>query len=65
MSLVDGHPKTEGRKLLRDGQRQGWKVERGGKYFKMYCPCPDKHKATNTFDSIEPELLEREATATR
>lgn len=32
--------------MLKEAERQGWRVERGRKYFKMYCPCEKKCKKT-------------------
>ncbi len=30
--------------MLKEAERQGWRVEGGGNtYFKMKCPCSDKH----------------------
>lgn len=32
--------------ILRSAERQGWRVEKGKGYFKMWCPCADKHWTT-------------------
>ena len=40
------HPKKDGEALLQEAEAQGWRVEKGKKYYKIYCPCPDLHKAT-------------------
>lgn len=40
------HPKPALEKVLKDGETQGWRVTRDGKYFKMWCPCPEKHIKT-------------------
>jgi hypothetical protein len=41
------HPnKKEGEPLLRDAEKQGWRVIRPGRYFKLYCPCPEEHMET-------------------
>ena len=32
--------------VLKEAQNQGWRVERRSKYYKMLCPCPDKHWKT-------------------
>ncbi|SNQ46652.1 conserved hypothetical protein [Frankia canadensis] len=39
------HPIKELECLLREAERQGWIVEKGRKYFKIYCPC-GAHKHT-------------------
>lgn len=33
------HPDKDLEKVLRDGEKQGWIVNKRGRYFKMYCPC--------------------------
>jgi len=39
------HRMPELEAVLRSAERQKWRVTGGGnKYFKMYCPCPAKHK---------------------
>lgn len=39
------HRMPELEAVLRGAERQGWRVTGGGNsYFKMYCPCPEKHK---------------------
>jgi hypothetical protein len=40
------HPNKELERLLRRGEDQKWRVERGRKYFVMYCPCKEKHYKT-------------------
>lgn len=32
--------------MLRRAEEHGWRVEKGSKYFKLYCPCADMHKKT-------------------
>lgn len=32
--------------VLREAEEKRWRVVKGKGYFKMYCPCPDKHKKT-------------------
>lgn len=29
--------------LLDDAKRQSWRAERGKRYFKLLCPCSEKH----------------------
>ena len=38
------HQTKELEALLREAEAKGWRVEKGGKYFKMYCPCAKRHK---------------------
>lgn len=40
------HQNKELEQVLVLAERQGWTVIKGGKYFKMYCPCPEKHWKT-------------------
>ena len=37
------HPRPELEALLKEAEAKGWRVIKGRKYFKMYCPCTDKH----------------------
>jgi hypothetical protein len=30
--------------VLQEAEEKGWRVTRGKGYFKMFCPCPDKHR---------------------
>jgi hypothetical protein len=32
--------------ILREAERRGWRVKKPSKYFKMYCPCAEKHFKT-------------------
>jgi len=32
--------------ILRAAERQGWRVSREKRYYKMWCPCPAKHWKT-------------------
>jgi hypothetical protein len=32
--------------LRSEAKRYGWRVEKGKKYYKLYCPCPGKHRKT-------------------
>jgi len=33
------HPKPELEAILKQAEIQGWRVDRGKKYYKMFCPC--------------------------
>ena len=33
-----------------------WRVEKGKKYFKMWCPCPEKHWKDGQADAVRREL---------
>ena len=38
------HPRRDLEFLLREAERQGWRISGGGnKYFKIKCPCAEKH----------------------
>lgn len=37
------HPIKELEAVLRAGEAQGWRVTKGSAYYRMFCPCPDKH----------------------
>lgn len=39
------HQRPELEAVLRAAEQQGWRVVKG-RYFKMYCPCVDKHIKT-------------------
>lgn len=32
--------------LIRTAEQRGWRVLKGSKYYKAYCPCPAKCKET-------------------
>lgn len=38
------HPDKSLEALLRSAEGQGWRAVKGKGYFKILCPCPDKHK---------------------
>ncbi|GAA1782386.1 hypothetical protein GCM10009834_47600 [Streptomonospora arabica] len=35
------HPKKDGREVLHEFDRLGWRIEDPPKYFTVYCPCGD------------------------
>jgi hypothetical protein len=37
------HPVRELEAILKEAEERGWLVTRGNGYFKMACPCADKH----------------------
>jgi hypothetical protein len=41
------HPIKELEAILRQAERRGWRVEKGKKYFKLWCPCGDHRKAVH------------------
>jgi len=52
-----GRPKhaiAELEAILRTAERQGWRVEKGKKYFKMWCPCRGKHWKTVKLTPSDP-----------
>lgn len=51
------HPRKDLERVLRDAETQpggAWRVERGKGYYKMWCPCPGKHKKTVTLTPSDP-----------
>ncbi|MGW5878477.1 hypothetical protein ACWFMI_18195 [Nocardiopsis terrae] len=40
------HPDKDLESVLKGAEARGWRVERRKKYYKMYCPCQDKHFKT-------------------
>jgi hypothetical protein len=40
------HQVKELEAVLRAAEDRRWRVEKGKKYFKMWCPCPEKHWKT-------------------
>lgn len=46
MTARPRHPDKTLERLLRDAENQGWKVVKGRKYYKAYCPCPERCKET-------------------
>jgi len=44
MSPRPKHSVKELEAVLQEAERKGWRIDGGGKdYFKMKCPCSDKH----------------------
>jgi hypothetical protein len=50
------HPDKDLEAVLRSLERQGWRIERGQKYFKAYCPC-GLHKKTVHLTPSGPRYL--------
>ncbi len=40
------HPDKDLERVLRALEQQGWRVTRGQKYFKAWCPCEARHWKT-------------------
>ncbi|MCO5971728.1 hypothetical protein [Actinoallomurus soli] len=40
------HPKSDLEAVLKEAEKKGWRVEKGRRYYKMYCPCETKHLKT-------------------
>lgn len=40
------HPNRDLEALLRSLEDQGWRVEKGKKYYKAKCPCETEHQKT-------------------
>ncbi|KJE24861.1 hypothetical protein FF36_00868 [Frankia torreyi] len=47
------HPIKELEAFLRQAESQSWRVEKGKKYFKIYCPCGE-HKHTVHLTPSDP-----------
>ena len=61
---IPRHPKAWGRKLLKEADAKGWRVEQGGDgQFKMYCPnpclCKKTVRATPTGSRYERNLRQQ------
>jgi hypothetical protein len=53
-------PKHQGKDLeavLRDAEDKGWRVDKGRKYYKMWCPCREKHWKTVKLTPSDPTYL--------
>lgn len=51
------HPDKHIEEVLAASERQGWRVERGRKYFKIYCPCAEKHMKVVHITPSDPNYL--------
>jgi hypothetical protein len=53
------HPNGDFELVLRSAEQQGWRVEGGhrGKYYKLKCPCPEKHMKTMHLTPSDPNYL--------
>ena len=64
------HPDKHLEALLREAEDKGWRVERGGKYYKMYCsmrcgqPCKKTVKLTPSNPNYERQCRNQLARAT-
>jgi hypothetical protein len=46
MSARPRHTIKELEAVLKEAEDKGWRVTKDMKYFKMWCPCKDKHRKT-------------------
>ncbi len=37
------HPRKDFEALLREAEERSWRVDRNKGYYKVLCPCPEKH----------------------
>lgn len=51
------HPKKELEAVLREAESQKWVVSKAKKYFKMRCPCDEKHSKTVHLSPSDPNYL--------
>jgi hypothetical protein len=49
------HPDKDLEPVLKEAESQNWIVTKGKKYFKMKCPCPDKHSKTVHLSPSDPK----------
>jgi hypothetical protein len=43
--------------VLKEARNRRWRVERGKGYYKMWCPCPDKHMKTVHLTPSSPNYV--------
>ncbi|REF00367.1 hypothetical protein [Thermomonospora umbrina] len=43
--------------IRKEAVGRGWRVERGSKYWKMYCPCPKKCKKNMALTPSDPNYV--------
>ncbi|GAA4574420.1 hypothetical protein GCM10023193_70630 [Planotetraspora kaengkrachanensis] len=57
--MAPKHPDKEIRKLLEEAEDQGWEVKPppGRGYWKIMCPCADKHWSTVKISPSNPKYL--------
>lgn len=48
------HQKPALEAILKQAERRGWRVTRGKRYYKMYCPCERKCKKTVKLSPSDP-----------
>lgn len=53
------HPKKELEAVLSEAERKGWRVDKGKKYFKMWCPCAAKHLKTVKISPSDPNYKQQ------
>lgn len=45
------------REIRKEAERRGWRVTKGKRYWKMYCPCRQKHKKTMALTPSDPNYV--------
>jgi hypothetical protein len=48
------HQDKELERVLRRVEDNGWRVERGKGYFRLLCPCPEKHMRSVSLTPSDP-----------
>jgi len=48
------HPRKELETLLKEAEIKAWRVVKGSRYFKMYCPCAEQHWTTVHLTPSDP-----------
>jgi hypothetical protein len=54
MSSRPRHKIKELEALLKEAEGKAWKVTKGKKYFKMWCPCKKMHRKTVHLSPSDP-----------
>jgi hypothetical protein len=48
---------TDLKAILKEAENRGWRVEKGKKYYKMWCPCQGKHWKTVHLTPSDPSYI--------
>ena len=51
------HQKKEVQQLLEMFDQAGWTIVNPPKYYKVYCPCPDRHKTNIHLTPSDPNYV--------
>ena len=45
------------REIRKEAEQQGWRVTRGKRYWKLRCPCNEKHKKSMSLTPSDPNYV--------